>query len=575
MKTIVYLLKKLEEMGITDFFGLPGDYNFNIVSQIEKNPNLNWIGCTNELNAGYASDGYAREKGFGALVTTYGVGELSAINAIAGSFAENVPVIHIVGTPPLDAFKSEKILHHSFQGADSKVYMKMHEAVTSASAFLNKDGAKLEIDRVLKTFYKERKPVYLAIPSDIAVMEISDREIDYDWVSDSENLETAVKLISDKINKAFKPAILADSLINRFGAKKEFDTFLEQASVPAVNFLTGAGIIDANYKNFAGNFLSTYGNLTANSLMKETDCLISVGVINGDLNSYGAKLPYKINSHIAIYGTYSYIDGIKYDNIKMSDVLIGVSKNLRNKKSAIKVEDIGYESMPPAREALSSNYIYSRLQSFIKDGDIIIAETGLVSHGIFKMKLPSNTKIHSQLIWCSIGWATASALGVCIANPNARVVLVTGDGAHQISAMEIGNMHRYGVTPLILVINNDGYGIERLLFGNEKAKFNDIMQMDYSKFVRSFKGEVWSTCVNTEDDFDKALRVTQIMDKLCYIEAVTNKSDIPDTANCLFYLNDSEKFVSKSEQSDEQLSVSGINNNYETSVHASIKEFEG
>ena len=118
MNTAEYLVKKLEELGINEFFGLPGDYNFNILYAIENNPNTNWIGCTNELNAGYAADGYARERGFGALVTTYGVGELSVMNAIAGSFAENVPVIHIVGTPTTKCVANKTRVHHNFQDVE-------------------------------------------------------------------------------------------------------------------------------------------------------------------------------------------------------------------------------------------------------------------------------------------------------------------------------------------------------------------------------------------------------------------------------------------------------------------------
>ena len=115
MNVAEYIVKKLEELGVNDFFGLPGDYNFNILYAIENNSNTRWVGCTNELNAGYAADGYARLRGYGALVTTYGVGELSAINAIAGSMAENVPVVHVVGLPSTQSIEKKTLLHHNFQ----------------------------------------------------------------------------------------------------------------------------------------------------------------------------------------------------------------------------------------------------------------------------------------------------------------------------------------------------------------------------------------------------------------------------------------------------------------------------
>ncbi len=571
MNTAEYLIKKLEEFGISDIFGVAGDYNFNILSEIENNQNINWIGCTNELNAGYAADGYARQKGFGAIVTTYGVGELSAINAIAGSYAENVPVIHIVGTPSINKFKGEKTLHHSLNNKDYKIFFETQKNIVETSAFLTTDNAKLEIDRVLKTFYKERKPVYIAIPEDIATLEITYRDVDYDWVSDSENLEEVIKLASEKINNALKPVIIADTLIKRFSAKQKFIDFVAQSNLPVTNFLMGKGIVNSDCKNYIGDFLTKYGNPDVDKIVKETDCLISVGVIYGDDNSYNANLPFKINSHIAIYGTYTYIDGKRYENVKMTDVLSGITKYIKQRNFDINIDKTGYQLCKPQKESLNSNYIYSRLQEFIKGEDIIIAESGLIPHGISRMYLPENIEIHSSLLWCSIGWATAATLGVCIANPKARVILITGDGAHQISAMEIGNMFRYGVKPIIVVINNQGYGVERLLSKTPDAKFNNIMQIDFPKFVRSFNGDVWSTSAKTEDDFDKALRVTQIMDKLCYIEAVTDKTDIPDSAKMLTKINLVKNSVQK-ENEWAKTSISTIK--YETNVHTSMKYCE-
>ena len=172
IKTVDYVVQELVKLGITDVFGLPGDYNFNIVEAVEKNKDTNWIGCTNELNAGYAADGYARIKGYGALVTTYGVGELSAINAIAGSFAEFVPVIKIVGVPKTKDIKNKTLLHHNFSEPDYHAFERAFSNVTCTTAFLDETNAKKEIDRVLSVFINEKKPVYLAIPMDICDFEI-------------------------------------------------------------------------------------------------------------------------------------------------------------------------------------------------------------------------------------------------------------------------------------------------------------------------------------------------------------------------------------------------------------------
>lgn len=578
MNTAEYLVKKLEELGINDFFGLPGDYNFNLLYAVENNPKTRWIGCTNELNAGYAADGYARTRGYGALITTYGVGELSAMNAIAGSMAENVPVVSIVGIPSTKDIENKTCLHHNFQDVNYKACYEAYKSVTEAQAFLTRDNAKLEIDRVLKTLVKEKKPVYIAMPLDIAKMEISDHESTYDWLSDEETLNIVSEKIAEKINNSQKPVILGDILVKRFDSKIEYREFVEKTQIPVTNFLMGTNLIDMDYDLYLGSYFAEYKNPIAKKYIDETDCLIAVGPVYTDLNSCGFHLPYKINDHIAIYGTFTYVDGACYSNVKMSDVLEAVTKLVDSKNMTIEKPQIGYEHQSPTTDALVSKYIYPRLQEFIKENDIIIAETGIIPQGIAPMKLPASAELQMQILWGSIGWATPATLGVCAAKPNSRVILITGEGAHQLTAMEIGNMLRLGVKPIVIILNNHGYTIERML-SHPDDKFNDIVKMNYSKLTRAFEGDIWSTRVNTADDFDKALKVTLIMNKLCYIEICTDKMDVPELTSLL-----TAKFKEQREEEPKQpcpveINIENyVNNNndttisYETVVHRSLTE---
>ena len=581
MNTAEYLVKKLEELGINDFFGLPGDYNFNILYAIENNSNTKWIGCTNELNAGYAADGYARERGYGALVTTYGVGELSAINAVAGSFAENVPVITIVGAPSLSSIEDKRLIHHNFLTPNPRAYEQAHKSVVETTAFLNRDNAKLEIDRILKIFVKEKRPVYVAIPSDVANMEISNREVDYDWQSDEVTLEKVVDLIADKINKSKKPVILGDTLIKRFDARIEYKEFVEKSGIPATNFLMGTNLIDWDFKNYLGTYFASYRNNVAEKALNETDCLIAVGPVYSDLNAFGFNLPYKINSHIAIYGTYTYVDSIKYENVKMSDILEKLIEKVEKRFIEIEKPVIGYEKIQsPPEGKLTSEYIYPRLQEFLKGNDTLIVETGIIPHGVAQIKFPHNVAFHSQTLWGSIGWATPATLGVSVANPNSRVILFTGEGSHQLTALELGNMLRLKLKPVIIVLNNGGYTIERVLSDAPEDAFNDIIPMNYSKFARIFEGDIWSTKVSTADEFDKALKVTQIMNKLCYIEICTDKMDMPTLTKDLI-----ADFKTKSRKEEKNVVVKPVvltqepeitgnkkqTFSFETKIHTSLK----
>lgn len=579
MNTAEYLIKKLEELGVNDFFGLPGDYNFNLLYAVENNPNTRWIGCTNELNAGYAADGYARMRGFGAIITTYGVGELSAMNAIAGSMAESVPVISIVGVPATKTISDKTCVHHNFQDVNYYACYEAHKPITAAQAYLTRDNAKIEIDRVLRIFVKERKPVYIAVPLDIASMEISDKVSSLDWFSDEETLRVLSEKIAEKINKSENPVILGDVLVKRFDSRVEYKEFVEKSGIPVTNFLMGTNLVDMDYPQYLGGYRSHYDNPIAKKYVDETDCLIAVGAIYTDLNSFGFNLPFDINAHIAIYGTYTYVDGIKYDNVKMSDVLEEITKLVEHRDMKIEKPQIGYEQKLSSPEALTSEYIYPRIQEFLRDNDIVIAETGIVPHGIAPMRFPLNVDLQLQVLWGSIGWATPAAFGACIAKPKSRVILITGEGSHQLTAMELGNMLRHGLKPVVIVLNNKGYTVERVLSKTPGDCFNDIMQMNYSKFARVFEGDVWATKVTTAEDFDKALKVTQIMNKMCYIEICTEPMDLPKLTlalaqNMKTNTNGSEIVMLKSDLSEDEETYEVGSITYETVVHRNFTEEE-
>ena len=193
------------------------------------------------------------------------------------------------------------------------------------------------------------------------------------------------------------------------------------------------------------------------------------------------------------------------------------------------------------------------------------------------MKLPENVEIISQTLYGSIGWATPATLGICKANPNSRVVLLTGEGAHQMTAMEIGSLLKQGHKPIIIVLNNQGYTTERFLSENFEDSFNDIVQMNYSKFVRVFEGDIWSTRVETADDFDKALKVTKIMNKLCYIEICIDKLDLPELTYKVLsnYKNKYNKISNKSIEKKEKKNKITLKKNkdmqFGTKVHESLR----
>lgn len=525
-----YLIQELNKLGIDDFFGLPGDYNFNILYAIDDNPNTNWVGCTNELNAGYAADGYARMKGYGALVTTFGVGELSAMNATAGSFAENIPVIHIVGSPKTKFIESNALIHHNFSNPDYYAFERAFSNVTEATAFLNAENAKCEIDRILSVFVNTNRPVYVSIPVDVCKVEIENHPKIERYKSDDEILEKAVKHALKLIEKSKHPVILGDVLVKRFKARDEFAKFMAKTQFPVSNLLMGKGLIEAENKMYLGTFLSQYENLMAYNALNESDCIISVGVINSDLNTYRLGLPCVPSDHIEVQGQYTIVENTRYDNVLMKDVLTLLTEKAQARDIAISEKKPSFEKSCTADNTkLSISYIFPRLQEFLQPNDVVFVETGIMPHGFAPVRLPKNTEVNTQTLWGSIGWATPAGFGAQVAVKDRRVIIITGEGSHQLTAQEISTVMRQKVKPIYLVLNNAGYTIERVLSDDPWDFFNEISNWQYSKLPSIFEGEAWVSQARTTKEFDEALKQAEAeqKSKMCYIEMFTEQMDLP------------------------------------------------
>ncbi len=534
MKLTDYLVQRLYKLGIEEIFGLPGDFNFNIVEAIEKNNNVNWIGSTNELNAGYGADGYARIKGYGAIVTTFGVGELSAINAIAGCMAENVPVMKIVGTPSTKHIENRTLLHHNLASADYYAFKKAFDNVVEASAFLTKENPKQEIDRLFSIMIKTKKPVYLAIPMDICDVEVDcDFEIE-EQTSDKELLSRAANEIVNLIQNSKKPALIADILTTRFGAKENLNAFLKKTKIPSTSFIRGMDIVDSDTKNYFGVYCGKIANKSCYDYVNSSDLVILSGGVVSDLNTMNFDFNFELKNTIDIQPDYVKIKNVKYENVLMNDLIKLVTEKINYSSTENFEFGLNYEKTQiKETKPLDCEYIYSRLYEFIKEDDIFVTEVGLTPFGAIPMKLPKNVSVQNQILWGSIGWATPCAFGCAIADRSRRTILITGDGAHQLTAQEIATMMRNKVKPIIFVINNSGYTVERILCDDVDYLYNDISQWNYAKLPEVFSGDCFSATVKTNSEFDEVLKKIEKVDRMCYIELKTGYLDIPPLAKAI------------------------------------------
>lgn len=250
-----YLLDRLSELGIRHMFGVPGDYNLAFLDNVIDYDGMEWVGNRNELNAAYAADGYARLNGIAALATTYGVGELSAINGIAGSYAEHVPVVKISGAPTTKVMDDGLYVHHTLGDGKFDHFSRMFQEVTVAQTLLSQENAAQEIDRVLLACLTEKRPVHITLPIDVYDKPANKPKNplhDEVAISNQEALNQMLSEMTPLIDKASQPVILAGYEVNRYENQAALEKFADKTGIPVTILSGGKGAFNEEHSQFIG-----------------------------------------------------------------------------------------------------------------------------------------------------------------------------------------------------------------------------------------------------------------------------------------------------------------------------------
>ncbi|MDF5713163.1 MAG: alpha-keto acid decarboxylase family protein [Rhizonema sp. NSF051] len=535
-----YLVLRLKQIGIQHIFGVPGDYNMEFLDHIVNQEGVELVTTCNELNASYAADGYGRINGIAALITTFGVGELSAINGIAGSYAEHVPVVAITGAPSTKIQSSGALVHHTLGTGDFSLFAQMYEKVTAAQAYLTAENATAEIDRVLGVCLLKKLPVYISLPMDVAstvVAAPSDSFTPPVFKSDPATLALAVDASVSLLDNAEKPVILADVGVDRYHLQEELRILLATTGYPYATLTMGKGLLEETHPQFIGIYNGAIGEDYVRRRIEDADGVLSIGVLMSDFNTgkFSAKLD--PSRTIEVHGQYLKIKHALYNNVAMHDFLLALNKrllphdvktlDLKPKKENL---DVGFTTpfQPNSTGAITQKRFWYRLADFLTEKDIIVAETGISLFGSATIPLPKGTTFIGQVLWGSIGYSVGAALGCAIASPQRRTILLVGDGSFQMTAQELSTMLRYNLKPIIFLINNDGYTIERDIHGATQP-YNDIQPWNYHKLHEVFAHNGWGIKVSTELELESALQqAEQNRNKLVFIEVVMGKMDSPE-----------------------------------------------
>ncbi|KAJ3781340.1 pyruvate decarboxylase [Lentinula aff. detonsa] len=525
MEVGVYLLHRLEELGVRSFFGVPGDFNLGFLDLIDDYTGIDWVGNCNELNAAYAADGYARIKtgSVGAVLTTYGVGELSAINGIAGAYAEIVPVVHVAGFPSLKEQEDKPLLHHTLGNGRYNVYAQAAELFAYSHTILNDpQTAAAEIDRVLSDCILQSRPVYIALPTDVAYIKISHERLSVPLPRlPAQNHSLGEAVVIEEILKLVEQAqgdvvVLVDVGAVRYNAVEEVKAFVETAGFAVYASPMGKSVISEAYERYGGLYTGATTRPEIKAKIEGAKLLISIGALKSDLNTGNFTTRLDVARTVELHHASSKIKFSEYPGIGMKYLLPKLtsaltSASLKSLTLSIPVPKWTHPLPQESDEIISQAWLWARIGQFLQPKDVVIAETGTSAFGVLDIPFPDGAVFISQILWGSIGWTVGSTLGAAMAAREKRLgrtILFIGDGSIQLTVQELSTMLREGLKPIVFVLNNSGYTIERAIRG-EHRKYNDVVNWGWIHLMKAL-GDVDGTrtrsyAVNTKVEIDALL----------------------------------------------------------------------
>jgi indolepyruvate decarboxylase len=499
-----YLIERLRDHGVEHVFGVPGDFVLGFMNDVEDSP-LHLITTCDEQGAGFAADAYARLRGLGAVCVTYGVGGLKVTNTTGQAYAEESPVLVISGAPGVDERRRHPLLHHKVRTYDSQYRVFRH--LTAAAAVLDApEDALREIDRVLGAVHRLKRPGYLELPRDIVACQVprvpplpAPPE-----ASDPRTLAAALAEATDWIASARQPVIVLGVELDRFDLVEPAMRFVDRSGIPTTVALLDKSVIDERHPSFIGVYAGALGRREVQEYVESSDCLIRLGTLPTDVN-LGIYTAHIDPAHCIDATREQLAIGLHtYERVRLADFvagLAGAELPRRTGRDHPRPPAAADEPLDSPDAPITVAGLFRRLRGFLTDDLIVLADPGDALFAAIDLPVYEARDFLAPAFYASLGFAVPAAIGAQLARPDERPLVLVGDGAFQMTGMELSTCARYGLDPIVIVLNNAGYTTERLILD---GPFNDIQRWDYSKLPQVI-GAGRAHRVETVRDLDRAL----------------------------------------------------------------------
>ncbi len=509
MNVAEFLLSRLKTLGVDHVFGIPGDYILPFFEILEQSDLQHVLPC-NELNGGYAADGYARLRGVGAMAVTYGPGAFSLVNATAAAYAERSPVIVISGGPPLKAYRDQPLMHHIMPGRfDASV--KIFEQVTVGAKVLSDPASAVaDIDELLRLAVQESRPVYLEIPQDLQRQACGPVPEWFcpDPTGDEDATTAALDMLVERLEKSKSCVLLVGHEVRAAGLEAPLRALVDRTGVAVATVFSGRPDFLEDHPRCIGLYHGLGSLDPIKEFVEGADTVIWFGAVASDFNKGGSTAKLSREQEIRIFDDRVDAAEGSFVHVRLGDVVAGLLERLPEGHWAhLDPPRRGYGHLAgsdyraESDTAITNQRFYDRLANFLGESDVILADAG-PSINMCYLEIPPGARFIVSGYWASIGGGFGMSLGACIgADSQQRVIAVEGDGSIQMTAQELSTMIRYGKTPVVFVMNNRGYTAERLI---HEGQFNDIQNWQYWRLPEVFGGVAGSE-VRTEGDLEDAL----------------------------------------------------------------------
>jgi indolepyruvate decarboxylase len=527
---IDYIVQRLVDEGIEHCFGVPGDYAFPVCDAVERNRKIKWIGCSNELNASYAADGYARVRGAAMLSTTYAVGELSAINGVMGAKAEHSLVYHLVGAPSYQNQRLRKNLHHTFGDGNFGNFINISAQSACCHAVINPDNCVIEMERIIAEARRNNQPAYIIVPGDYALASFTPTEVRPVALKSNEtSLGKALTAVAERLANAKSVVVFPAFTLSRLRLQTEVRRVIEALGCAFITTAMDKCIIDESHPQFAGMYAGALSAQKTRQIVENAELVLDLGGVSlNDETTIAFSGRLDPARFVSIGLNDVRVGDQIFGNVRLVDMLAGLAKLKSSAPAYNRTPENALPVNGNPSDKITMDALYSRYAAFIRRGDNVVLESGSSSIGLSPMMLADDVQVHIQMLWGSIGWATGAAFGIALADRNRRTILITGEGSHQLTANEIGNMGRFQANPIIFVLNNDGYMVERALELNPNWSYNDLAKWRYAELPHALGCTDWFTVrVETLGELDAAMKAARESKSGAYIEIIGGRMDMP------------------------------------------------